>query len=172
MAKEKAKPDAKKEAPAEAASEELPKKKKGLGKLLIVLLLLGGIGGGAAWYFLGGKGGHDKKEVKKTEAEKPPVFERLETFTVNLAGGENFLQVDISLKVADPKVGEQVKLYMPEIRDRILRLLSSKEASELSAVEGKAKLSEEVKAQVNKSLNVSTPNEGVVGVYFTSFVIQ
>jgi flagellar FliL protein len=168
MAKEKVKQEPKE---AESVEGEPPKKKKGgLLKLIVLLLILAG-GGGAAWYFLQpGKGQHAAAEKPKA---KPPVFERLEAFTVNLAGeGEHYLQVEISLKISDPKIGEDVKLYMPEIRDRVLRLLSSKHADELSTPEGKTRLSEEIRAQVNKPLNPPSPSEGVLGVFFTSFVIQ
>ena len=167
MAKEKIKQEAK---PEEV--EEAPKKKKGgLLKLLIPLIILGAGGGGAAWYFTqsGGKG--NKAEAAKHE-EKPPVYERLDTFTMNLTGGENFLQVEISLKVADAKMGEAVKLRMPEIRDGVLRLLSSKRVDELNTPEGKIKLSDDVRKLVNKMLNVQVPEQGVLGVLFTSFVIQ
>ena len=49
-----------------------------------VLLLLGG-GGAAAWFMT--QGGHGSKEAH-VEPAKPPVFLPLETFTVNLQGGE------------------------------------------------------------------------------------
>jgi flagellar FliL protein len=80
--------------------------------------------------------------------------------------------VEISLKVADQKVGEEVKLRMPEIRDGVLRLLSAKQVEDLNTPEGKSKLSEEIKGQINKVLNVQEPGKGVLGVLFTSFVIQ
>jgi flagellar FliL protein len=168
MAKEKVKQG------VEEVEGEPPKKKKGGRlKLIILLLVLLGGGGGAAWYFMQPQHGQPGAEVKSKEKAKPPVFERMDAFTVNLSGeGEHYLQVEISLKVADEKVGEEIKLYMPEIRDRVLRLLSSKHADELATPQGKAKLSEEIKAQVNKTLNLQAPDEGVAGVFFTSFVIQ
>jgi flagellar FliL protein len=169
MAKEKIKQEAK----AEEVEGEPPKKKGGRLKLIVLLLLLAGGGGGAAWYFTQPEHGKAGEHEKSKEKAKPPVFERLEAFTVNLSGeGEHYLQVEISLKVSDAKIGEDIKLYMPEIRDRVLRLLSSKHADELATPQGKAKLSEEIKAQVNKPLNLQAPGEGVVGVFFTSFVIQ
>ena len=171
MAKEKIKQEAKVE---EVEVEgEPPKKKGGRLKLIVMLLLLAGGGGGAAWYFTQPEHGQTGAQEKSKEKPKPPVFERLEAFTVNLSGeGEHYLQVEISLKVSDAKVGEDIKLYMPEIRDRVLLLLSSKHAEELATPQGKVKLSEEIRAQVNKPLNLQAPGEGVVGVFFTSFVIQ
>lgn len=161
-----AKDNAKKEEIIEE-SEVKPKKKPIL--LIVIMLLVLAGGGGAAWYFTQGQSSHPVKEEKP---KVPPVFEKLEAFTVNLAGGERYLQVEMSLKISDVKVSEEIKLRMPEIRDSILRLLSSKQAEELTSVEGKAKLSEDIKKQANQVLGTKSPQEGVLAVLFLSFIIQ
>lgn len=163
--------------PPTEAQEEAPKPKK-KGKLLIILvallLLLGG-GGGAAWYFLGaGKGGNSQAE-KKQEPEKLPIFTRLEQFTVNLQksdGEDHYLQVEMDLQVAEDKVVDSIKVRMPQIRNAMLLLLSSKSPEELASVEGKQKLSADIVAQINKIIGAKEPKAGVLGVYFSSFVIQ
>jgi flagellar FliL protein len=163
--------------PPTEAPEEAPKPKK-KGKLLIILvallLLLGG-GGGAAWYFLGaGKGGNSHAE-KKQEPEKLPIFTRLEQFTVNLQksdGEDHYLQVEMDLQVAEDKVVESIKVRMPQIRNAMLLLLSSKSPEELASVEGKQKLSADIVSQINKIIGAKEPKAGVLGVYFSSFVIQ
>lgn len=166
MAKEKVKQEAKPE-----EGEEAPKKKKGgLLKILIPVVVLAAGGGGAAWYFTQSGGKH--KSTHEKPVEKPPIYERLEQFTVNLTGGEHYLQVEVSLKLTDPKASAEIKLRMPEIRDGVLRLLSAKQVDDLNTPDGKTKLSEDIKKQVNKVLNAQGPEQGVVGVLFTSFVIQ
>jgi len=162
-----------KDKPAAEVVEGAPK--KGKRKLLIIIaavVLLGG-GGGAAWYFLHAKKAGDEHQVKHEDPAKPPVFVKLEAFTVNLTaeGEEHYLQTDIELKVVDAKVSDNIKAHMPEIRNNVLLLLSSKTASALSSMEGKQKLSNEVKEQVNKVLHAKDA-DGVSGVFFTSFVIQ
>ena len=164
-----AKDRAQKEEIVEETVEAKPKKKKLLLIVVILVVLLAG-GGGAAWYFMQGDQAHPAKE--KTNKAAPPLYEKLEQFTVNLAGGERYLQVEISLKIADPKVGEEIKLHMPEIRDVLLRLLSSKQSEELSSVEGKSKLSEEIRSRTNQVLGIKSPQEGVLAVLFSSFIIQ
>lgn len=167
MAKDKGKP-------AAEVVEGTPK--KGKRKLLIIIIaavaLLGG-GGGAAWYFLHAKKAGDEPQVKHEEPAKPPVFVKLEAFTVNLTadGEDHYLQTNIELKVFDAKVSDSIKAHMPEIRNNVLLLLSSKTASALSSMEGKQKLSNEIKDQVNKVLHAKDA-DGVSGVFFTSFVIQ
>lgn len=162
MARDKAK--------EEAAVDVPPKKKKG--KLFLVLGVLLALGGGAGWYFMPSD---TKTAEHKEEKPKPPVFVTLETFTVNLqaeGGGEHYLQVGIDLKVADSAVVDLVKLHMPEIRNGVLLLLSSKSAEQISSLEGKQKLSAEIQEQVNKPLSAKAAGQGVTGVFFTSFVIQ
>jgi flagellar FliL protein len=165
MARDKAK--------EEAVVDEPPKKTKGkLFLILGILLVLGGAGGGAAWYFTQSDTKHDEH---KEEKQKPPVFVTLETFTVNLqvdGGGEHYLQVGIDLKVTDSTVVDLVKLHMPEIRNSVLLLLSSKSAEQIASLEGKQALSAEIQEQVNKPLNAKATGKGVTGVFFTSFVIQ
>lgn len=168
MAKEKVKQDAKDVKPEEDGEE--PKKKKGgLFKILIPVIVLA-VGGGGAWYFTQPSGGH--KAVQEKPKSMPPVYERLETFTVNLVGGEHYLQIELSLKLAEPKVGEEIKLRMPEIRDGVLRLLSAQKVDDLNTPEGKTRLSDDIRKQVNMVLNAQGPEQGVAGVLFTSFVIQ
>lgn len=154
----------------ETAGEGLPKKGK-LKFLIVMVLLLAIGGGGAAWFFLQPE---EQPGAAKVEAPKPPIFVTLDPFTVNLQseGGDRYLQVGIDFKVADAKVVDAVKLHMPEIRNGLLLLLSSKRVEEISTVEGKQKLSAEILAQANKPINSKAPAQGVVGVFFTSFVIQ
>jgi flagellar protein FliL len=187
-------------------------KKKGLMIIIIAAVLVAGLGGGGAWYFLGHKkadaaeaddegGGHKpdkKKKHGKKDADKP-VFVTLESATVNLAdpGAEHFMQIGIDLRVADAHVADDIKLHMPEIRNGLLLLLSSKRTQDVSSVEGKNQLRAEIRETVNKPLGVNTPagkpaaeahaepdkqgghkaeafdeDAGVVDVLLTSMVIQ
>jgi flagellar FliL protein len=106
---------------------------------------------------------------------KPPVFVVVDPFTVNLqpeSGVDQFLQIAFTLQVSNPKQEELVKLYMPQVRSRMLMLLSGKKASELTSTDGKKKLSEEIITQVKESFLPKGAKQGVINVFFTSFVIQ
>lgn len=159
------------------ATEPLPtpqpvvKKKSGLIRRLVKWLLLPALlAGGGAWYFL--------QEPSQAEAKpatpSPPVFVALDQFTVNLLpeGSDQYLQVTLAIKVADNSAVDAIKLYMPEVRNRILLLLSSKQASDLITIEGKQKLSEEIMAETRKPVAPLLPQEKIMGALFTSFVIQ
>lgn len=159
------------------AVEELSKKKSKK-KLIVILaaaiVLLGGGGGAAAWYFTQQKPDTHKKEAVEEAPPAAPVFLTLETFTVNLnpEAGEQYLQVDITLNTADQAEADLIKLHMPQVRNRVLMLLTSKKASDISTVEGKKALSEEIARQINEPFTPKAKPQKVSGVFFTSFVIQ
>ena len=171
---------AKEETPEEV---EVPKKKS---KLLIIIVAVVGVvvlagGGITAWLLTSApdkskKAGHgDEGEAGDEEAhgdEHPPVYEKLEQFTVNLADQESYLQTEIQLMVADAKVQEKIKAHMPEVRDAMIRLLSSKTVEELSQPEGKEQLAEEVQKQINDVLGIKKSSKGVKKVLFGAFIIQ
>jgi flagellar FliL protein len=175
--------------PAEEAVEAAPPKKSK--KLLIIIaavlvLVLGG--GGAAAYLLMSKGADQADEEvaadksakkKKGEKDAPPAYVALDPFTVNLVAetGDQFLQLMISVEVADISVGDRLKMYMPKLRNDITRHLSTKKASELITKEGKDTLAEEIRDQINEVVEVPSvkgkpPQDAVKEVLFTSFIIQ
>lgn len=151
-----------------AETEEAPKKsKKNLFLILGALLLSAGSIGGAVYYV-------ESNKQPGQEAPKPPVFLALDMFTVNLQVEDiqQYLQVGMTLKVADEEQVDLIKLYMPQVRSRLLMLLSSKKASELMSNEGKQKLSAEIIAQLRKPFIEGVPEANVSDVFFTSFVVQ
>lgn len=171
MAKAPAKPEAAAAAPA--------KKSKKMLFIIVGAVLVLASGGAGAWFFLmHGSGGHEEKgkekSSEKAEAGKPPVFALLEPFVVNLQpeDGEKYLQVAMTLQVKNEEQAELLKLHMPEVRSRLLLLLSSKKGSEISTSEGKKLLSEEIVTQVKVPFGGRQEPQEVTSVFFTSFVIQ
>lgn len=155
---------------AEETPEEPPKKKgKLLPALILAIVLLGGGGGGAAWYFLH-KSAPADAATKAPEPPKPPVFVTLEPFTVNLQGGDHFLQLGIVLQVKDEATSEAIKTFLPQIRNRLLLLLSSKSPTDLESVEAKKKLADDILAETRQPLGDA--GAGVQSVLFGSMVIQ
>ena len=157
---------------AAAANAPAGSNKKKLVIIIAAVLAFAGAGGGAAWFFLhDSKPGDHAKEVKK---RGPPVFVPLEAFTVNLQseGPDQFLQTTLTLQVQGSDQIEMIKQNMPKVRNRLLLLLSSKAASEISTIEGKQKLAAEIIAQVNLPFEDKGPEQEVSDVLFTSFIIQ
>ncbi len=163
--------------PEEAAPTPVIKKsrKKLWLIILLTLLLAGGGGGGAAWYFMNREAASaDAPKATKHEPVKPPVFVVMEPFTVNLMheNGEQYLQVALTVQVADQLTVDLIKLYMPIVRSRLLLLLSSKKASEILPESGKRKLADEIVAQLKLPFTPNGEPQKVSSVFFTSFVVQ
>jgi len=171
----------------EAQQEEQEKKGGGFLKIIIigVIALVIGMAGGIFVYktFLAPKPAPVAKDnaTNNQVAQKsaPPVAPKkeeilptidLDPFIVNLADRETrrYLKVKMSLEVSNDKVEEEVKKRMPEIRDTITMLLSSKTYADLSTVDGKMAL----KAAIMNRLNAILVSGKVTNVYFTEFVIQ
>ena len=154
--------------PGKELNDGKAEKKSGKARLVIIIsavLLLGGAGGAAAWYY---------SHLHATPAPKIPVFLSLETFTVNLEpeNSDQHLQTNLTLKVGDNEDVNKIKLHMPEVRNRVLLLLSSKTASQIATVEGKKKLATELLAEINQPFGEGGRSQAVESVLFTSFVIQ
>jgi flagellar FliL protein len=158
---------------ADGEEAPAPASKKKLIIIIAAVVLLAG-GGGGAWFMMQKAPDPKKEEVKKEEPAKVPVYLALETFTVNLQADpdEKFLQTDISLQMATPEAAEALKVQMPAIRSRLLMLLTSKTASDISTAEGKKELVDEIIAEVKKPLTPEGKPQEVMDVFFTSFVIQ
>lgn len=169
-------------APAAPAEGDAPK--KGNKKLIIicavVALLLAG--GGGAFFMMKKKAdaeaaaaadGEDAdaapaKQAKKPEHGKdehkgPPTFVPLDPFIVNLADkdAERFAQVGVSLQVDDAHMAEEMKGYMPAIRNAVLMILSHKTSEELLSIEGKHKLAEEIRRDAARAMGyeIEDPEE-------------
>ncbi|MDQ7061642.1 MAG: flagellar basal body-associated protein FliL [Sulfurimonas sp.] len=94
----------------------------------------------------------------------------LDTFTVNLKSdaGRRYLKATISLELEGEELSMELDAKTPVLRDRIIRILSSKTLEEISSKKGKSKIS----MQVMDTLNSMISDGEVRGIYFTEFVIQ
>jgi flagellar protein FliL len=157
---------------AAPAAAEAPPPAKGKKKLIIIIaaavLVLGG-GGGAAMVLMKKKvdpdaeGAEDHAPAKaapkaavKHDPKAVPVFVPLDPFTVNLAdrNAERFAQIGVTLEIEDAKLGEQIKAFMPAIRNNILMTIADRTAGELMGREGKAKLAERIRRAASRALGV------------------
>ena len=94
----------------------------------------------------------------------------LDTFTVNLKSdaGRRYLKVTMSLELEGEELSLELDAKSPVLRDRIIRILSSKTLEEISSKKGKGKIS----TQVMDTLNSMIADGEIKGIYFTEFVIQ
>ena len=94
----------------------------------------------------------------------------LETFIVNLAdkGGNRYLRITMDLELGTPELEPEIQKRLPQVRDGILMILPSKRFEDISSMEGKAALRDEILATLNGFLV-----EGeITNIYFKEFVVQ
>ena len=130
--------------------------------IMIVLVLLSSAGAAAAIYLVldqrGGNAEHDET-LQKIE-HVPPVFTRIDPFTVNLADdryGSRLLYTGITLRVGDEQSKAIIEEHMPQVRSRLLILLSGKQANELTSTEGKEALAQAIINRLNVPLTENQP---------------
>ncbi|MCB1947865.1 MAG: flagellar basal body-associated protein FliL [Burkholderiales bacterium] len=146
--------------------------KKGLIIIILVSIIAIGAGAGGAWFFMQGQ---QEDEYEPARPKKiPTTFKELDIFTVNLQPEDRnqYLQLGLTVKIRDTDVSQEIDRQMPEIRNRILLLLTSKASNDISTLAGKKQLGEELTEEIKKSLDSETLREEVMDVLFTSFVIQ
>jgi flagellar protein FliL len=144
---------------SDAGAEATPAKGKKSPLLLIgVAVVALALGGGAAWFFAARTQAPAGTAEAKPKHANAPIFVTLEPFVVNLSGDvQHYLQVGIDLRVVDNHVNDQIKAHLPEIRNAVLLLLSSKTIETLSTIEQKNQLRAEIREAVNKPLGINTP---------------
>jgi flagellar FliL protein len=153
----------------------------------LVLVLVLGMGGGMFMIWSKLSAVSPKAVVPETGAEVTPdkakpeeigAVVSVDTFIVNLAdpGGNRYLRVTMDLelagkpadKSAGKTAGDELAKRMPQIRDAILMILSTKRYVDISTPEGKTALREEILNAANGLLASSQ----ISRIYFKEFVIQ
>ena len=182
--------------------------KKKLILIVAVAALLVLVVGGAAALLLKRNAGASDAEGEGEEATTPaavrrhggtsPVFVPLDPFTVNLADrqADRYAQVGITLEIEDAKTGDEIKAFMPAIRNNVLMAIGDRTAADLLGREGKALLAERIRREASRALGYEVddkvldaraddaPAQGkktqpaaaatlpVKAVHFSNFIIQ
>ncbi len=164
-----------------AATEAAPPPKGSKKKLIIIIAVVAlvlVIGGVAAMLLLkkkapdaeAGAEGEDAAPaahavVAKRDPKHVPTFVPLEPFTVNLADreAERYAQLGITLELEDAKLGDQIKAYMPAIRNQILMAIADRTANELLGREGKQQLAERIRRETAKVLGFAVDEDDDAG---------
>ena len=157
----------------ETLEDSAPKRKKVPTNLIIIIILLLCFFGGGAYIWKSGIFSRDSDEANLEEQEEKqemgPIYS-LETFIVNLIGGrgKNYLKAKVELELDSEKTEIEINKRLPQIRDSILTMLSSKSNEEINTLEGKLQLRAEIISTLNQYLKTGK----VKNVYFTDFIVQ
>ena len=153
---------------------ESSKKKGGEKKLLFILipalLVLGG-GGFAAYHFLFAqtKAKAPSKPVGVSQIKPGPMI-NLKPFLTNLADKDKtaYIKVSISIELKQGSNLGTFKQLTPQIRNRIIMIMSSKTSREINTPQGILSL----RHQIARSLNQILGDGTVTGVYFNNYLVQ
>lgn len=158
-----------------AAPDASPAPKAGKKKLIIIIaaalvLLLGG--GGAGALYLKGKAAKAAAEAAEADGDDsakkdahggdhadaghPPTFLPLDPFVVNLADkdADRYVQIGITLEVDNALFADQMKGYMPAIRNTILLIIAGKTSRDLIDRSGKEDLAEEIQREAVRPMGI------------------
>jgi|JI10StandDraft_1071094.scaffolds.fasta_scaffold174884_2 flagellar protein FliL len=180
MAKEKEKAEGKAEV-AEGAKGG----KGGIAMIAAAALVSLGLGAGGAFFFASSHApppaapvvseeeaaaAHEAATQKQASDSYKERLYALEPLVVNVTGdGYNrFLKLRVELEASDVELKTEIEARLPQVRDALIVLLSSKQLSDITDFEGKALLKEDILERVNDLLETGD----VKSVLFTEFVVQ
>ena len=160
--------------------------KGGMVMIIAAALVSLGLGAGGAFFFASSQVPPPAPPPQTAEAElaaeKAAAKQRamtvdfkdrlygMDPFVVNVTGdGYNrFLKLRVELEADDTDLKEELDARLPQVRDALIVLLSSKQLSDITDFEGKALLKEDILERVNDLLDTGS----VRSVLFTEFVVQ
>lgn len=169
--------------------------KRGIITIAAAALVSLAVGAGGAFFFAGGRGAEPQaaahggsengsegesggeahgeaggETAKHGTADYKERLFALEPLVVNVTGdGYNrFLKLRVEFEADDVALKEEIEGRLPQVRDALIVLLSSKQLSDITDFEGKALLKEDILERVNDLLETGD----VKSVLFTEFVVQ
>jgi flagellar FliL protein len=144
----------------------------------VMMLLMLGLGGGLfmMWNQLSAlnvqrvaDAGERPQQVASLDQPLGPIYS-LNTFIVNLAdkGGTRYLRVTMDLELGNPELKDELNKRLPQVRDSLLMILPTKRYEDISTVQGKTALRDEML----KTLNNFLAQGKIINIYFKEFVVQ
>lgn len=161
----------------EETGEEKEKKAKIPVKMIVLVLLFLALSGGGFFLWKGGVLANFIKKAEPTEEKAAatgkldigPIYS-FDTFIVNLVDphGKKYLKVKVDLELGSEAVRGEVDKRLPQFKDTILTLLSSKRYEDISTLEGKLQLRAEIISMLNQYLKTGM----ISNLYFVEFIVQ
>ena len=144
----------------------------------VLMVLMIGLGGGLymMWNKLSvlnaqtmANAGNNPDQVENIDHPLGPIFS-LDTFIVNLAdkGGNRYLRVTMDLELGNPEVESEINKRLPQVRDSILMILPTKRFEDISTVQGKVTLRD----QIMETINGFLAQGKITNIFFKEFVVQ
>jgi flagellar FliL protein len=99
-----------------------------------------------------------------------PTLVPLAPFIVNLSGdqGQRYLRLVAQVEIRGELAKDALEKHLPEVRNHLIFLLSSKTFGDISSTQGKYDL----QADITKSINETLDGPFIKKTYFTEFIMQ
>lgn len=119
--------------------------------------------------------------VQKPEAQEqrkapaPAMYLPIKpAFVVNYggAGRLRYLKTELSVRLENSDAANSIRHHLPYIRNNLVMLFARQTDESISSQEGKETLRRDVLAEIRKVIKEEDGREGVVDVYFDTFIIQ
>jgi len=166
--------------------------------LLLLLLLVAGVSIAGTWFFLRWQAAHELSPVQlgvgaqgqaamltgraqetpviamPAQPVPAPLFVPLAPFTATVEDqeSERILRVGITLRVAEEQTRTRIEKYLPEVRSRVLMVLSSQTPQSVRTPQGKADMAQAIMSAINQPFAPIPDGQHVTDVLFTEFVVQ
>jgi len=148
-------------------------------KMFLLALVVAGLSIGATLFYSSKAASTPTLAPATSQAPPPPelpnpIFVPLQPFTVTL--GEQYatriLFVDITLRVANEASRKQITAYMPEVRNRVLTVLTKQTPADVQTPEGRAQLAQMLSDTLKTPYHPQPVGPEISKVLFTAFVVQ
>ena len=119
-------------------------------------------------------GGHGSSTGPKSAGGQSgggaPTLVPLAPFIVNLSGdqGQRYLRLVTQVEVRGELSKDELEKHLPEVRNRLIFLLSSKTFADVGSTQGKYDL----QAEITKNINETLDGPFIKKTYFTEFIVQ
>ena len=138
--------------------------------LLVLITLAACASAGYSYWLLQQKANGEQVEQPKPPAA--PIFYALDTFTVNLGDADRVLYIGVTLRLQEEETRQRLSEFLPEVRSRLLLLLSRQDANMLATEDGKLKLIEAIKSTLATPLVAGKNPQVVSDVLYTAFILR
>jgi flagellar FliL protein len=113
------------------------------------------------------------KPVPSREQYVTSYFEFPGNFTTNMRGSRRFVQMSIGLSTQfDKRVIENVQKHEVAIRSEVLAVLAEQGEADISGVENRRRIQNQIKDAINSVLMDRTEFGGIENVFITALVMQ
>ncbi|MGC3874878.1 flagellar basal body-associated protein FliL [Halomonas sp. GXIMD04776] len=118
---------------------------------------------------------HQPEEEAKAVVAPTPIFVTVSPFTVNVQSDnyeQRLLYIGLSFKVGNEETAGLIEQNMPQLRSRLLLLLSDQNAEELTRPAGKKAVASEILALFDEPFSDPQPDLAIDDVLYTDFIVQ